>query len=530
MHTRMRYVALVLLCHAVTGSAQPDDASEILRVRPPPPGPELFSPVCESPGDERSRESPRLILASGLTIDASQGLLFLHAICQAPCSMADVTSRRLGIAAWSDEWHSAVLPMRPVSMDSASPDVSGNLDPEVGGCLHLRIPIAISAIQSRLSYLGWSAKARPVAERIKQGCCTFQLAVLDEAAYCVVSAQWIHVPSTGFGLSPTVYLEHALRTVQVFALDLHAAFPFAIFYKWAHRLPFHFKFMYFTDFAWNPIAHNFLPSAWAENIVVDGTSLMESGVLPWAGKSSVDNFQIRFSGDDAFRRADILFCHDPALLCRLFLGRNKPIIAVISYHLHFLPPLGAPELHGDTMLDLLTDYRKMCTSMRTVCAGTSPYAQAQGQLVAGQSIALNPVIPSVRVQFTYAPDWKKFGNVYVSLDRVGREWKRWRPFLVQVEKSCTEQGQTCKFVRNTIFSLYTHYTDYDQTLREISSFPLALFLPYAAAASVNAMSGAMIVKRNVSYVQVLLHKHEVCGALCNGHPNSDAFFNVPPRA
>ena len=34
------------------------------------------------------------------------------------------------------------------------------------------------------------------------------------------------------------------------------------------------------------------------------------------------------------------------------------------------------------------------------------------------------------------------------------------------------------FVRNTQFALYSHFKDWEHTLREISSFPLVLFLPY----------------------------------------------------
>jgi hypothetical protein len=288
----------------------------------------------------------------------------------------------------------------------------------------------------------------------------------------------IPIPSSWRGLRPDVFMWPALPRVSVFAVDFHAGSFFYLCGQWVRKLPYHFSVRYYTDYHFNyPLDYlkGVLP------VTVDTHTLEQRGVLPWAGETSVDKFHQAFAADEALTTADVLFCHDWALLCRLYVRFDKPIISFASL-LVFVSPGGNTSSHDfvEDMRLFRQQYASMCRRRNAVCVGASGAAQAQMQYFTGLSseIQISDIIP-VHITHSYRPDPRKLGWVYVTADRRGWMWKNiWSVELYPVQAECFARGTPCNMLQNMELPHYSNWDPHDETLKELTTFPAVLYLPY----------------------------------------------------
>ena len=200
--------------------------------------------------------------------------------------------------------------------------------------MHARWPFNLTrwpfgcSLQRRWSYVLWNSEAGGLETRSRENCCLFALYDPSHLPTGPMATEVFDMPSTAFGLEPRMYMQQSLPRVVVFAVDLHAGATFNAFYQWQHTLPYHFRFKYYTNTRCNTIAGTLVPDPQDSHIIVDGHSLEEARVLPWAGDKSVNNFRAHFA--EEIHTADILYCHDPPHFCSLLLPFQKPIISLIG--------------------------------------------------------------------------------------------------------------------------------------------------------------------------------------------------------
>ncbi len=85
----------------------------------------------------------------------------------------------------------------------------------------------------------------------------------------------------------------------------------------------------------------------------------------------------------------------------------------------------------------------------------------------------------MHITHSYRPDPRKLGWVYVTFDRRGSAWKDfWSMALDPVQAECLARGAPCNMLHNMELPQYSTWDPHDETLKELTTFPAVLYLPY----------------------------------------------------